>query len=248
MEKLVLIGDSWGCGEWKFCGNNSIKLNHPGMTEYLPYHTVNLSTGGATNWDMLHSMFNYMIQTKDLDEPYSIIVFQSTPMRPSLAEKFDVDIDEQIQQAISIEQLYTSLAEIFYIKISNFSKEFDIPVYIIGALSDVDESMFSLYNNKENIICKSWISLLYKDHVPGIIPLPFEPRMFTMLKKSGRIDLYEQLLNTNDKNFIEFNKILELETMGPSMGDFHPSRLGHKAMANRIIEFIDKKTNTTSRS
>ena len=69
--------------------------------------------------------------------------------------------------------------------------------------------MFSLYNNKENIICKSWISLLYKDHVPGIIPLPFEPRMFTMLKKSGRIDLYEQLLNTNDKNFIEFNKILE---------------------------------------
>ena len=31
--------------------------------------------------------------------------------------------------------------------------------------------------------------------------------------------------------------------MGPSMGDFHPSRLGHKAMANRIIEFIDKQEN-----
>jgi len=243
MKKLVLIGDSWGCGEWKHVGNGSIELNHPGMQEYLPYNTVNISVGGASNWDILYSMFNYMNQSHHLDQTYSVIVFQTDLMRTSFAEKFDVDIDEQVQKASSIEQLYTNLAEIFYIKISNFSKQFNVPVYIVGGLSDVDANAFSLYNNKENIICNSWISLLYKDHVPSVIPLSLESRMLTMFKKLGRTDLCEQLLDINDKNFIEFNKILRLETMGPSFGDFHPSRLGHQILAEHIINFIDKKEN-----
>lgn len=247
MKKLVLIGDSWGCGEWKHVDNGETELNHPGMTDYLPYKTVNISVGGASNWDILYSMFNYMNKLKHLDQTYSVVVFQTDPMRTSFADKFDVDINEQIQKASSIEQLYTNLADIFYIKISNFSKQFNVPVYIVGALSDVDDYLFSLYNNKENIICNSWISLLYKDHVPSVIPLSMQSKMFTMLitmlKKLGRIDLCEELLDINDKNFIEFNKILRLETMGPSFGDFHPSRLGHQILAERIVNFINKKEN-----
>ena len=241
MEKLVLIGDSWGCGEWKHVGNNSIELNHPGIPDYLPYKTVNISVSGASNWSILYSMYNYMNQLQHLDQTYSVIVFQTDLMRTSFADKFDVDINEQIQEASSIEQLYTNLADIFYIKISNFSKQFNVPVYIVGALSDVDDYLFSLYNNKKNIICNSWLSLLYKDHVPSVIPLSLESKTLTMFKKAGRTDLCEQLLDINDKNFIEFNKILGLETMGPAFGDFHPSRLGHQILAEHIIKFVNKK-------
>lgn len=243
MKKLVLIGDSWGCGEWKHVGNGSVALNHPGIQEYLPYKTVNISVGGASNWYILYSMYNYMNQSQHLDQTYSVIVFQTDPMRTSFADKFDVDIDEQIQKASSIEQLYMDLVDIFYIKISNFSKQFNVPVYIIGALSDVDDHTFSLYNNKKNIICNSWLSLLYKDHVPSVIPLPLDSKTLTIFKKTGRTDLCEQLLDISDKNFIEFNKILGLETMGPAFGDFHPSRLGHKVLTEHIINFVDKKEN-----
>ena len=62
-----------------------------------------------------------------------------------------------------------------------------------------------------------------------------------MLKKSGRVDLCEQLIDVNDTNFTEFNTILKLETMGPVLGDFHPSRLGHQILAEHIINFVNKK-------
>ena len=243
MEKVVLIGDSWSCGEWIHCDSNSIKLNHPGITEYLPYETVNLSVGGSSNWKILYTMFNYMNQRQHIDQSYRIVIFQSDPMRPVNAEKFDVDINEQITQASSLEQLYISTVEIFYIKISELSKQFNVPVCIIGGLSDVDESVFSLYNNKENIICKSWINLLYKNHVPSVIPLQFNSELFSTFKKLGRTDLCDQLLEINDKNFAEFTEVIGLETFGPSLGDFHPNRLGHQILADHMINFIEKKAN-----
>lgn len=241
MEKLIIIGDSWSCGEWAHDNTNVIKLNHPGMTEYLPYNTVNLSKGGTSNWNSLYTMFNYMNQMQDIDEPYSVVIFQTDPVRTSKADKLGVDITDQIQQASSLEQLYTALAEIFYIKISNFSKQFNIPVYVVGGLSDVDDSVFSLYNNKENIICKSWIKLLYNNHIPNVIPVQVNAEHFTTFKELGRIDLCEQLIEFSDKNFGEFTEILGLDTFGPALGDFHPSRLGHQILANHITNFFDNK-------
>jgi len=243
MDQLVIIGDSWSCGEWIHYNSNSIKLNHPGMTEYLPYKTLNLSKAGASNWQTLYSLFNFLNQRQDTGREYAFVLVKSDPTRNKLAEKFNVDIDKSIQEADSLEQLYTSLAEIFYIKISELSKQFDVPVYIVGGLSDVDKSIFSMYNNVENIICDSWMKLLYEDHNLSVVPLQFRSNLFSRAKKLGRLDLCDQIIETNDATFSEFTEILSLDTFGPSLGDFHPSRLGHEILAEKITNFIEKKTN-----
>lgn len=244
MQQLVLTGDSWSCGEWLCHGPDSIELNHPGMTEYLPYKTINLSKGGGSNWESLFSIFNYMNQRQFTgEEEYCVILFQTNPLRPKKADLFDVDVDSIIKQTESLEQLYTELLEIFYIKLSEFTKQYNAPVYIVGGLSDVDESIFSLYNNKENIICDSWLKLLYPPHKKSIIPLQISSKFFAHAKKLGRLDLCDQFLDQIDSNIAELNEVLGLDTFGPTIGDFHPNRDGHKIIAEQIINFIEKQTN-----
>ena len=242
MEQIVLIGDSWSCGEWIHCDSNSIKLNHPGITEYLPFKTINLSKSGASNWQSLYAMFNYMNQYQHIDQDYSIILFQTDPTRPYKSETFDVDIDSVITKVDSLKNLYSSLVEIFYIKISELASQFKIPVYIIGGLSDVDQSIFSLYNNSENIVCSSWVNLLYADHKNNVIPLQFNSELYTTAKKLGRLDLCNEILDINEQNFMEFNEVIGLDTFGPALGDFHPSRKGHRILAEHIIKFLETKT------
>ena len=243
VNQLVIVGDSWSCGEWIHEGNNSIKLNHPGMTEYLPYKTLNLSKGGASNWQSLYSMFNLMNQRQHADLEYAIIVFQSDPTRLKQADQFDVDVKSLIKTTDSLYNLYVNLTEIFYIKIAEFAKQFDVPIYISGGLSDVDESIFSLYNNKENIICTSWIKLLHQPHRPSVIPLQFVSDLFKTVKELDRLDLCDEIVEYNDKHFVEFTEVVGLDTFGPAFGDFHPNRQGHKIMAECITNFIETQSN-----
>jgi len=252
VNQLVIVGDSWSCGEWihqrRFGewihqSDKSLKLNHPGMTEYLPYKTLNLSKGGASNWQSLYSMFNLMNQRQHTDGDYAIIVFQSDPTRSRQADQFDVDVKSFIKTADSLLNLYVKLTEIFYMKIAMFAKQFDVPIYISGGLSDVDESLFSLYNNKENIICTSWIKLLDQQHRPSIIPLQFDSDLFKTAKELDRLDLCDEIAEYNDNNFVEFTKVVGLDTFGPSFCDFHPSRQGHKIMAEHITNFIETQSN-----
>lgn len=213
------------------------------MTEYLPYPTLNLSKSGASNWQSLYTMYNYMNQRQHIGQEYNIILFQTDPLREYRSETFDVDVDKSIKTTDSLHNLYVSLVEIFYIKIAELANQFGVPVYIIGGLSDVDPSIFSLYNNSENIICSSWIHLLYRDHQNSLIPLQLNSEFFSTCKRLGRLDLCDEILNINEQNFMEFNEVVGLDTFGPALGDFHPSREGHQILAKHIINFVEKKTN-----
>lgn len=240
-DKIVIIGDSWSCGEWILDTENNIKVNHPGLTEYLSANTLNLSRGGASNWDSLFSMINYMDDMKNTGLNYSMIVFQTDPIRDSSAEKFDVNMDSAIKKADNLEQLYLDLTEIFYIKFSELSKKYNVPVYIVGGLSDVNELKFNLYNDKSNIICNSWISLLHKQHKHSVIPLSFDSKFFFKIKKLGRLDLCDQLLNHNDSNYTEYLEVSQLYTFGPNLRNFHPNRHGHRIIADCITQFYSNK-------
>lgn len=243
VNRLVIIGDSWTCGEWRL-ENQALVINHPGLTNYLPYNTTNLSQSGSSNWKTLFTMYNYMKQQHGKEQSdYAVLLCQTDTTRTSCAEEFDVDINTIVKQADSLEQLYVSLAEIFYMKISVVAEQYNIPVYIIGGVSDVDENIFSLYNNKDNIICSSWVNLLYPDHKNSVMPLEINSNTFALTKKVGRYDLCDQMLEYDQKRFAEFNEVLSLDTMGPGLANFHPNRQGHKLMAEKITNFIEKQAN-----
>lgn len=240
-DQIVIIGDSWSCGEWILDTNNTIKLNHPGLTEYLSLKTLNLSKGGASNWDNLFAMVNYMDDMKNTGLNYSIVVFQTDPIRGSCAEKFDVNIDSAIKKADNLEQLYLNLIEVFYIKLSELSKKYNVPVYIVGGLPDVNKFKFNFYNNESNIICESWLGLLYKQHKTSVIPLRFNSNFFLKVKKLGRLDLCDQILNHNDSNYTEYLEVSKLDTFGPNIRNFHPNRHGHRILADYINQFYSNK-------
>lgn len=174
---------------------------------------------------------------------YAVLLCQSDPTRTARAKEFDLDIDTIFKNANSLQDLYITLTEMFYIKLKNFAEQFAIPVYIIGGLSDVDKSIFSLYNNKDNIICTSWIKLLYPEHKESIMPLEVHSSTFFHAKKVGRYDLCDQILEYDQQRFAEFNKVSILDTMGPGLGNFHPNRQGHELMAKKITNFIEKQAN-----
>lgn len=52
---IIIIGDSWGLGEWSSDNTNGIRLSGPGIGNYLSLHdkVINLSVGGGSNTDSL---------------------------------------------------------------------------------------------------------------------------------------------------------------------------------------------------
>ena len=87
--KIVIAGDSWGCGEWlrgDLRKNVATDIVHGGLAQYLTEdgHTVvNLSQGGASN-TFIDSAISKHLESeslRDRENPDKIIVFQTTYTR-----------------------------------------------------------------------------------------------------------------------------------------------------------------------
>jgi hypothetical protein len=241
VRKLLLVGDSWSCGEWEPAPDHpaNITLGHPGMTEYLSsdYSIVNLSKGGASNWQICYALANYLKFGQWDTDPPTIFVFQSDAWRPAMSGKFDVDTDLMMQKSDSLLNFYTRMLEIFYIKLNLFAEEYQVKLHLIGGLSDLDLEILSLYNNLIPC-CESWAGLLNHQHVTSQIPLTFDSRIFDQAKKNNRTDLMDEIVSVSDRNFVEAQKLLESDYFGPAFGDYHPNRLGHKIMADYIKNYL----------
>ena len=242
MRKLLLVGDSWSCGEWVHAPDHpdAITLGHPGMTEYLSsdYSIVNLSKGKASNWQICYALTNYLKYGQWDADPPTIFVFQSDAWRPAMSQKFDVDTDKIMLDSDSLLNFYKRTLEIFYIKLNLFAKEYQVKLHLIGGLSDLDLETLSLYNNLIPC-CESWTQLLNHQHVSSVIPLTFDSRIFEQAKKNNRTDLMDEIIRVSDHNFVEAQKLLESDYFGPAFGDYHPSRLGHKVMADYIKNYLE---------
>ena len=204
IDKLVISGCSWSLGELSLKEDNFLHKSHPGMTEYLNYKTVNLSTANGSNWKSLYKVWTYLTVNKKVDSSYCVIIFQ------------------------------TDFA------ISELSAMYNVPIYIVGALSDVDKELFSLYNSVNNVICSSWIKLLYNEHTPSLIPCGIDSTYIDVASLANRKDLGMEMIDHSDSVFTHFSNMLELDTFGPTFGDFHPSREGHKIIANTINNFFEE--------
>lgn len=240
IDKLVISGCSWSLGEMSLREDNFLHKSHPGMTEYLNYKTVNLSTANGSNWQSLYKVWIYLTVNKKVDSSCCVIIFQTDFARSAVSEEFGVDYADILENCINLQHFYTQLAEIFYIKIAELSATYNVPIYIVGALSDVDKELFSLYNSVNNVICNSWIKLLYNEHTPSLIPCGLDSTYIDIARLANRKDLSIEMIEHSDSVFTHFGNMLELDTFGPTFGDFHPSREGHKIIANKINNFFEE--------
>jgi hypothetical protein len=240
-KKLIIVGCSWGCGEWQVDQNKVISISHPGIAAYLStdYDVVNLSRGGGSNWQSCFALRNYLNYVNNFDL-CQIIVMQTDAFRPNSSKQYQVDYDHLYQDSLSLLDFYQKTLEIFYIKLDLLAKEYNLKIHLVGGLTDLDIHTISLYNNLIPM-CESWVHLIDNTHTPSIIPLILNPGLLTAVKEHNRIDLLDEIVQYSDQNFLKAQELMETEYFGPSFGDFHPSRQGHKLLSNYIKEFLTKE-------
>jgi len=247
MDKLIIFGSSWSAGEWAIDDSigTELKLIHPGMSEYLSdtFKVVNFSKGSSSLWKIIYSIHNYCemsyVDIENTVNPAKIIVFQNDPFMSALSEKFNVDYQRIFSECTDLKNLYQTLTEIFYIKLSELQQKYKIDIYLCGGASDIDINLLALYPNLK-LLCESWIKLLDDSHIPSVIPLQWSRDSLPITRKYGRLDLCEQIIDASDNNFASLQKLLESKYIGPVFGDYHPNRLGHEVMANYIKNFFKK--------
>jgi len=239
MDKLIIVGCSWGCGEWRNGTENTLELNHPGITEYLSkdYTVVNLSKSGASNWQTTFSLRNYLEHRVDRQESVKIFVIQTDASRSITSDKFNVDYESILEKSSGIKDYYKTLLEIFYIKLHNLAEQYEIKIHMIGGLTDLDFESMSLYNNLVPC-CESWIKLLDPTHQPSQIPLILDPKLLVRAKKHNKINLVEDIITCSDQSFLRAQQLMETDYFGPAFGDFHPSRKGHNVLASYIKNYL----------
>jgi hypothetical protein len=235
---LLIVGDSWGCGEWTHSGDHQLVVNHPGMEEYLGKHfkIVNLSRGYASNWQTCYALWNYL-NTRVNDSELKILVLQTDAFRSALHERYHIDLDGIYSQSKNLFHFYEQLIELFYFKLNGIAQQFNTSICLSGGFTDLHTGILPNFD-KLVPVCTSWINLLDQRHIPSIIPLRIDPKFFVTAKQHNRHDLCKQIADYSEQHFLELQEMLETNLFGPAHGDFHPSRLGHEVFANHILNRV----------
>ena len=239
-KKLIIVGCSWGCGEWRI-NNRILELAHPGLTEYLStdFNVVNLSRCGASNWQSCFVLRNYLhhVNNSDLCD---IVVLQTDVARTACSEVYQVDYDYLYSHSSNLSDFYQKTLEIFYIKLNELAQEYNLKIHLVGGLSDLNTDVISLYSNLD-VICNSWITLLDSTHTPDVVPLILNPSLLTKIKQHNNVELFEEVIQYSDRQFLKAQTLMETDYFGPGFGDFHPNRKAHEILAKHIKNFFNKE-------
>lgn len=97
-DRIVILGDSWGCGEWS-AKSDPYRVTHRGLELYLNEcgcNVTNLSKAGGSNKEMVEVLH----RTLHIYDPKFIFWFQTDPMRdlrPYNQATFPKSISEVIE-------------------------------------------------------------------------------------------------------------------------------------------------------
>ena len=248
MDKLVLVGDSWCQGVWSLHKDNELVISHPGMSELLSkknYNVVNLGRGGSSLWQILYSISSYLRTPQLSGDNLKFIVFQADPAIDQQSSTFSVDFKKLFHDSSDINDFYFRALDIFYIKLNQIAEQYNIKIYLVGAVSDLNLELLTKINNFPNLIimCESWIKLLDPQHTVSMIPLHIESTFLENAIKYQREDFCDKIVSISDTNFIKLQIQLETEYFGDVLGDYHPNLKGHTVMAEYIDNFLNKENN-----
>lgn len=240
MQTLVIFGDSWGCGEWSYQEHTPPFVSHPGLTEYLgdAFVVKNFSREGVSLWQTAFAIRNYLDNLRSLDLPTPVIlVIQTDAARTQLAETFQVNYDDVYRSGLDLVEIYQTLLEQWYNKLQYMAEQFNTEIYLCGGLTDLDTTTLGLYP-RLHAVCESWLRLCDPDTKSSIMPLIMSPHVLQYLHDNHDPKLTQQMMDWLDHAFLSAQILLESPWMGPSHGDYHPSRLAHKRLSDHIKQFF----------
>ena len=229
MTRILICGDSWGCGEWNVECTNVL---HPGLDQCLKDagHLVdNISKGGCSNLDSAARIRTWFERFGRVD---SVFVFQteySRDFKHHSAETWN---------ASSIKDLSGQWVENFYFRLSELAQEYQCRINIIGGASDTVwfDNMGNDYPGC-NIACQSLTNLLINDDSRILDPV-FSWYGSTTESLLARVKTQlntDELLSVINLGF-ERESVLKENPQWFYPDGKHPNRQGHQKLYNFLKE------------
>jgi len=166
---ILIVGDSWGCGEWpqRYTGPNDVL--HTGLSRYIKESgrdVINLSRAGSSNKDTLetvHRFFDSGISRYLVSPVKNILVFQTEWYRDFSPATYHIDFDTSLIDPID-DKIYQRFMSQFYYGLRDIAKKHGVTINLIGGASDtVWLDRFSDEYPGVSIACQSFTNLCIND-------------------------------------------------------------------------------------
>jgi hypothetical protein len=214
---IVIIGDSWGCGEWR-SSDGKYGVTHTGLEQYLleaGHSVTNLSGSNKMNEEALEFLENYL--DKNL-APEIVCWFVTCPLRTTTRYIYNTPYE------FGISQLTTQFKYVDRLATKN-----NIKVYAFGGLCDLPVEITQHQFNSITIAIPSISSLVIED---------FPQSMFGDVKEFHRIKSTKLALNLADQVEKKYNAFKKSKFF-PDFG--HPNREAHYKIFKMIEQYVQSK-------
>jgi hypothetical protein len=229
---IIIIGDSWGVGEWGADENNQYCLKGPGIGQYLSFYksTINLSYPSGDNEGALTNLSNLLAQfTPTAQDEFFWIV--TDPQR-------SVNMDQFLNTTTTLyDQLLQSLTKSLT-RANEIAETHKIQIKLIGGLCDLEEQWVAPYSNLK-LVVPSWGKLINQSY-STYIGFSSGPRWANVGEqvKARAPHLLEEWLNLTDRIKQKADGIEQLQGNGFGIGDSHPSRVGHQILRDFLFPML----------
>lgn len=191
MKKVLLAGDSWGCGVWGNQGhvNPLNALKHKGIEQFLiddGYDVLNVSMGGASNTDIIKRMEPLVYRYK-FDYVFYI---KTDPLR----DLYPVGTDDTAKTGKLFFSNYQQIVDtVDYNSNVCYEKLNRMPfnIHVIGGCGTVNETLLQKYNNLK-LVLKSIPKYLCPNFV--IPNVWFSTGWYKELDKSWDLDCIDKII------------------------------------------------------
>lgn len=223
--KILLAGDSWGCGVWINKRKEPSYVGHKGIEQFMlddGHEVVNASIGGSSNFKTLKR-----ITRKKLNKFDYVFVIESSPLRDVGCLDKDIPLSKWFDNYEHLININNNKRFEFYSQLNCLDKD----IYLIGGCSKVDENIAKKFSN---------IKILIPSIPEFLSPNYIAPEIYidTWIKYVD--DRYE--LETLDKLIEQQKKWFWLNKNCSHFVEdrAHPDRHGYEKVYNYIKENVFK--------
>jgi hypothetical protein len=232
---IVILGDSWGVGEWG--KNNSV--TGPGIGQYLNLYgkVINLSEGGCSNTDQLTYFKNLLEKfTPEQHDVFHWIVTDPVRCFARQNRMFDLLIDQP-----TLETAIRSTLDRFLNSVNTIAEQHSIKINLIGGVCDLDTVDINKYSS---LIIKvpSWGKLLDNTYASSIYDAGYMSELGSVVKVT-RPELLDEWHLIADLTIKKDDSRRQLVDNGLSNDSSHPNRHGHKILSNLLYPNVKPSVN-----
>jgi hypothetical protein len=215
---IIIIGDSWGVGEW----DKECNLNGPGFGQYLMLHeqVINLCVGSASNTQSIQRL-SRILGKLQIDEHDTIYWIVTCPSRC-------INIYDHLKNQKSLQQIFHENLFASFESAQKIAQTYSTQINLIGGLCDL-ESLDITFFDRLCVKVPSWCSLLCDNYPSSFISPSDWYAVGKIIKK------YHQ------HHLTEWNDIADIITSKGRMWNMlfttdgaHPDRFGHKILHNYL--------------